>query len=198
MRNSVDHHHCNSSDAKDLMNIFFLHYVFKHTEKKKSGRRRFKRRPRPRWIHRRLHWEEHLRKLHHEQKFDRTYRMSYSAYCKLLDLLRDDLMTACTGQRGGYADTDSMEPELIMAIGIRWLAGGSYIDIRHVYGCSVASVFRFRDMFLDAVLNCKELDIAFPDTDEDLTSTVSKFAIKSSERIMKGCVGAINGLFVKI
>ena len=53
-------------------------------------------------------------------------------------------------------------------------------------------------MFLDAVLNCMELDIAFPDTDEDLTSTVSKFTMKSSEGIMKGCVGAIDGLFVKI
>ena len=124
--------------------------------------------------------------------------MSYTAFCKLLDLLRDDLMTASAGKRGGYHDTDIVEPDLIMAIGIRWLAGGSYVDIRHVYGCSVASVFRFRDMFIDAVLNCKDLDIVFPDTDEDVASTASKFASKSSERILVGCVGAIDGLFVKI
>ncbi|KAI2491737.1 nuclease [Fragilaria crotonensis] len=53
-------------------------------------------------------------------------------------------------------------------------------------------------MFLDAVLNCKALDIVFPDTDEDLKSTALKFANKSSERVMIGCVGAIDGLFVKI
>jgi DDE superfamily endonuclease len=125
--------------------------------------------------------------------------MSFEAFSTLLDLLRDDLTTMTATQHGGNHDTDPVEPELIMAIGIRWLAGGSYVDIRHVYGCSVPSVYRFRDMFLDAVLNCKALDIVFPDTeDEDLKSTALKFANKSSERVMIGCVGAIDGLFVKI
>jgi hypothetical protein len=124
--------------------------------------------------------------------------MSLDAFNILLDLLREDLMTMTAMKHGGYHDTDPVEPEIIMAISIRWLAGGSYVDIRHVYGCSVASVFRFRDMFLDAVLNCNALDIVFPNTDEDLKSTTLKFADKSSERIMIGCVGAIDGLFVKV
>ena len=133
----------------------------------------------------------------HEHAFDRTYRMSVAAFYRLLDLLRDDLMTMNESQHGGYHDTDAVEPELIMAIGIRWLAGGSYVDIQHVYGCSIASVFRFRDMFLDAVLNCNALDIVFPNTDEHLKSTTLKFADKSSERIMIGCVGAIDGLLLR-
>ncbi len=80
-----------------------------------------------------------------------------------------------------------MEPELIMAIGIRWLAGGSYVNIRHVYRCSsVASIFRFKDLFMEAVLNCHELEIVFPDTDEELSSTESKFSDNSAERTMVG------------
>ena len=51
---------------------------------------------------------------------------------------------------------------------------------------------------MEAVLNCHELDIVFPDTDEELSSTESKFSDKSSERTMVGCVGAIVGLFVKV
>jgi len=51
---------------------------------------------------------------------------------------------------------------------------------------------------MEAVLNCHELDIVFPDTDEELSSTESKFSDKSSERTMIGCVGAIDGLFVKV
>jgi hypothetical protein len=39
----------------------------------------------------------------------------------------------------------------VVAIGLRWLAGGSYIDIHH------ASLYRCRDLFIDAVLNCEEL-----------------------------------------
>ena len=89
-----------------------------------------------------------MRKLGHEHAFDRTYRMSVRAFYRLLDLLRgDDFVSMSEAQHGGYHDTDAVESELIMAIGIRWLAGGSYLDIQHVYGCSVASVFQFRDMF---------------------------------------------------
>ena len=190
---------CNSSDDEDLMNLLFLHHVGSDTTLFLPAERKRTRQRRPRCIHKRLNWREHSRKLHHERAFDRTYRMSYTAFCRLLELLKDDLKGVTTAsQHGGYHDTDVVEAELIMAIGIRWLAGGSYVDIRHVYGCSAASVFRFRDMFMDAVLNCKDLDIVFPDTNEDLKSTELKFSNKSSERIMTGCIGAIDGLFVKV
>ncbi len=108
-------------------------------------------------------------------------------------------MTSAAMQHGGYCDADAVEPELIMAISIRWLAGGSYVGIRHVYRCSVASVFWFRGIFLDAFLTCNALDIAFPNTDEDLKSPMAlKIADKSSERIMISCIGAVDGLFVKV
>jgi hypothetical protein len=184
-----------SDDDDDLMNLLFLHHVSNTLLPPDNE----KRQRRQRWIHKRLNWAEHVRELvGHEHTFDRTYRMSVAAFYRLLDLLRDDLMTMTESQHGGYHDTDAVEPELIMAIGIRRLAGGSCVDIRYVYGCSVASVFRFRDLFMEAVLNCHELDIVFPDTDEELSSTESKFSDKSSERTMVGCVGAIDGLFVKV
>ena len=100
-------------------------------------------------------------------------------------------------QHGGHHDADAMEPELIAAIGIRWLAGRTYVDIRHVYACHVAPVFLFRDMFSNAVSSCKELEIVFADTDEHFKSTAAKFADKNPDGIMIGCVGAIDGLFVK-
>jgi hypothetical protein len=49
-----------------------------------------------------------------------------------------------------------------------------------------------------AVLNCHELDIVLPDTNEELSSTESKFSDMSPERTMVGCVGSIDGLFVKV
>lgn len=57
--------------------------------------------------------------------------MSLKVFNRLLDLLRDDLITMNALQHGGYHDADAVEPELIAAIGIHWLAGGSYVDIRH-------------------------------------------------------------------
>jgi hypothetical protein len=184
----------NSDDDDAFMNLLFLHHVsntFLPPDNEKRQRRQ-------RWIHKRLNWAEHVRKLGHEHAFDRSYRMSIAAFYRLIDLLRDDLMTMTESHHGGYHDTDAVKPELIMAIGIQWLAGEGYVNIRHVYGCSVAPVFRFRDLFMEAVLNYHELDIVFPDTDEELSSTESKFSDKSSERTMVGCVGAIDGLFVKV
>ena len=127
---------CNSGDDdEDLMDLLLLYHVTDAFSPAENGA---KRQRRPRWIHKQLNWAEHVRKLHHKRAFDRTYRMSFDAFDKLLDFLRDDLMTMTATQHGGYHDTDAVQPELIMAIGIRWLAGGSYVDIRHVYGCNVA------------------------------------------------------------
>jgi hypothetical protein len=104
-----------SDDDEDLMNLLFLHHApsaFLPPENKKRQRRQ-------RWIHKRLNWAEHVRKLGHEHAFDRTYRMSVAAFYRLLDLLRDDLTTMTESPHGGYHDTDAVEPELIMAaIGI--------------------------------------------------------------------------------
>ena len=112
-----------------------------------------------------------------------------------MDLVRGEPITMTVSQHGGYHDAHAVEPELIVAIGIQWLAGGIYVDIRHFYGCSFASVYQFSDMFMNPVLNCKELDIVFLDTDEQLKPTAVKFAEKYSDGIMIGCVGLIDGLF---
>ena len=37
--------------------------------------------------------------------------------------------------------SEPMIPELVVAIGLQWLAGGSYIDIRHAYGFCIASLY---------------------------------------------------------
>lgn len=55
--------------------------------------------------------------------------MSIDGFNRLLDWLREDLMTIAAMQDGGYCDTDAVEPELTMAIGIQLLAGGSYVNI---------------------------------------------------------------------
>ncbi len=58
-----------SDDDDDLMNLLFLHHVSK-TFLPPDGE---KRQRRERWIHKRLNWAEHVRKLGHKHAFDRTY-----------------------------------------------------------------------------------------------------------------------------
>ena len=102
-------------------------------------------------------------------------------------------------QHGVYHETDTVEPALTIEIDIQWLAGVRFVDIRHVCGCSVSSVFRYRGMvFVHTVVDFEELDIAFHDTYKNLKASVSKFAKKSSKRVMIVCVGTIDGLFVRV
>jgi len=84
--------------------------------------------------------------------------MSLQAFKKLVYLLESDVI-------GNFSKCGTATPiyqEIVLAIGIRWLAGGSYIDIHHAYGCtSIASIYRCRDLFREAVLNCDYLKILF-------------------------------------
>ena len=61
-------------------------------------------------------------------------------------------------------DSDPIYPELIMQIGFRWLAGGACADIRDTTGISTTSVYRCRDLFMDAVLTVDEIAINLPQT----------------------------------
>ena len=89
-------------------------------------------------------------------------------------------------------------PELVLAMSLRWLAGGSYIDIKDKYGMSKSSVYRLRDMFLDAVIDCKALQIRFPTTEAEICDAARRFQSRSSEEVMRGCIGAIDGILIKI
>ena len=60
--------------------------------------------------------------------------------------------------------SDPIYPELIMHIGLRWLDGGAYADILDTAGISTTSVYRCRDLFMDAVLAANEIAINLPQT----------------------------------
>ena len=89
----------------------------------------------------------------------------------------------------------------MVAICLQWLADGSYIDIRHAYGCNmIASLYLCRNLFIDAVLYCKELKIIFPEEKEDFIKLAYySFECNSSEGMIRGCVGrAIDGFLATI
>jgi len=120
--------------------------------------------------------------------------MSHRAFKKLTSMLEIQI----AGNYSKCGTSEPIIPEIVVAIGLRWLAGGSYIDIRHAYGCSIASLYRCRDLFIDAVLNCGELEIVFPKEKEEFIKLASSFECKSSEGMMRRCVGAIDSFLATI
>ena len=104
--------------------------------------------------------------------------MSLQAFNHLLELLRPSItvnVVKSNASSGLYCSNKHIYPELILAIGLRWLAGGNLIDIRHVYGVSYPSAYAaITKTFLDAVNSCTALSIKFPTTNKE-KQTVSLF-----------------------
>ena len=150
------------------------------------------------WENTRLNWNEHVTKLLHTKEFDQTYRMSHDAFKNLLEILRPMITVDVVKSCNSMPSSEPIYPELVMHIGVRWLAGGSYADIRDVAGVSTASVVRCRNMFMDAVLESSDLDFKFPQTMEEVTEAAMRFQEKSSNGAMTGCVGCVDGILIPI
>jgi hypothetical protein len=65
--------------------------------------------------------------------------------------------------------------EIILHCLLRWLGGGSYLDIRISAGISVASFYRCIHASMKAILLCDALLIHFPTTDKELQTAVDNF-----------------------
>jgi hypothetical protein len=145
------------------------------------------------WDHQRLDWSRHLEKLRHEGWFAQKYRMSEKAFNRLVRVLGPILQSDIS--KSGNRCTEEIYPEIFVAIGLRYLAGGSYDDIRDVYGVSVGGFYYCRNRFFKAILTCDALRIRHPEAGDDWEVVRSNFHSKSEEGIIRGCVGAIDGFF---
>jgi hypothetical protein len=149
-----------------------------------------------RWNEERLDWNAYVGKLNHRKEFQKTFRMEESTFKLLCTLLRPSITVDATRARGSGAEP--IYPELVMAVGLRWLAGGQWANIFNGFCVSRASMYRNRNLFLDAVMDCDALAIKFPETVDELTDQARRFASKSSADIIRGCVGPTDGILICI
>ena len=153
------------------------------------------------WSPPRLIWAEYVAELEHQNEFNVTFRMSLSSFNMLVDLLRVKL-TVDENQaiRSSSDKKGCILPELVVAMSLRWLAGGQWQDIKKVYGVSRSHFYHLRSKFLDAVMDCPDLEIRLPDCKdiEALELIASQFEANASRSVFRGCVGALDGLTVLI
>ena len=141
------------------------------------------------WQHTRIAWDRHVDQLHHECLFERTYRMSHTAFTKLQELLGDRIQLSSRFSPG----VEPIPVQVVMASGLR-----SSLDIHISMGISLPSVYRFRDIFLDAVNSTPELAVVFPQSDIDIKKATEAFRARSKSGIIAGCVGCIDGYLATI
>jgi hypothetical protein len=89
-------------------------------------------------IEQRLVWNNFIGKYGTRPDFERSIRMKLSSFTVLLSYIRQDLLVddVQASKRGS-----PIIPELCLFCTIRYLSGGSYLDIRFMTGISVSSFY---------------------------------------------------------
>eukprot|EP00918_Siedleckia_nematoides_P106642 GHVU01232681.1.p1 GENE.GHVU01232681.1~~GHVU01232681.1.p1 ORF type:complete len:433 (+),score=40.91 GHVU01232681.1:219-1517(+) len=147
----------------------------------------------------RLCWDPHLTYLRTEARgsFDRYYRMSLDSFLFLRTLiepmlLKDDVMAYVScGQ-------EPVDSTIVLHCTIRWLAGANYDDARVIAGISKSTFYRALYAGLAAICTCPELAYGFPSGAEEVNDAAFAFAKLSSHRVVRGCVGAMDGMLLAI
>lgn len=152
-----------------------------------------KKKRRKRWLHLRLDWALHVRKLQHERMFDITYGMPLVAFENLIEIVKPKVLR----ETGRSRCPQPVSVEIITAAAIRYLRGGRVLDIKDIFGLSRTEVYASRDSFLNAVLQCDELKVKMPTKPEEWESIRTGFQSKSSNGLVHGCVGVLDGFLAE-
>mmetsp|Transcript_61712 Transcript_61712/g.127487 ORF Transcript_61712/g.127487 Transcript_61712/m.127487 type:complete len:533 (-) Transcript_61712:43-1641(-) len=145
-----------------------------------------------------------------DAEFRRFYRLSKPAFSHLVGLLspylditftaRGRFSSIAQAKRSNGKGVRRVTTEMKVSMGLRWLAGGSYLDISAHHGVSSTTFFRAKDEFVAAVNACPSLEIRFPDLgDPDkLRKLAEGFERLSVNGLFKDCVGAIDGVLIHL
>lgn len=149
----------------------------------------------PSHFEQRLAWEKYSTKHMARGTFQIRLRMTKESFDKLLGHIKGDLLVNETQAnfRGG-----TITPELCLYCTIRWLAGGSYLDITDICGISKSSFYRVNWKTITAIVKCKALRPKFPSSNKEIGEAIAGFASISTEGIIHNCVGVVDGYLLRI
>ncbi|KAE9351822.1 hypothetical protein PF008_g5761 [Phytophthora fragariae] len=144
--------------------------------------------PRPR-----LDWDLEVERLLHEGEFKRTYRMTPASFNRLCGwLAREDRPAHAWLNRSPV----SVENKLQMTL--RFLCGGMVDDFRRLRGVDRSYCYRIVKDVVLAIVEIPELQICFPTTPTQREVAAAGFAARSNERVMSGCIAAMDGWLCNI
>jgi len=80
---------------------------------------------------------------------------------------------------------------------LKWLGGGSYLDMRLSAGISKAEFYSCKYKCIDAILDSEDSAFKFPNIAKELDEAAQGFESLSSQGAIKGCVICLNGYLLK-
>ena len=139
-----------------------------------------------------------------DHEFRLKYGLNSAAFDHLLGLIKDDI-TDTPGGHGGIRNLAIVPPEVKLAVTLRWLRGGSYHDLYYEWGMSRATFYRTWLRVCLAILKQPSLALKLPQAiaawQQGDSSMLSKLAAgfgRFTDGIFKFCVGALDGVQIKI
>jgi hypothetical protein len=127
-------------------------------------------------------------------EFQRHFRMHRVAFDKLLELMQPHLQVSEEMARRSSGSALSMQARL--AVALRFLAGGSYLDISRIYGISIDNFFHESMLWRTLYAIDMALDLGLRNDPEFLEQKSQEFVRLGSD-IMRGCVLALDGWVMK-
>jgi len=173
-----------------LLGVYLITYDDEQTEPKvpRSRKQRIPNKERTR-----MNWSERVATLT-DAEFMRTYRVDKVLFNELLEKIRQPLEIA---EPAMARNSEPVSPELKLSMTLRWLAGGSYLDIYQMHGVSYTQFNKSLWMTIDAINDA--IIISFPIDDlSALLNLEQGFAAKSNSQSLRGCVGAVDGCLIRI
>jgi hypothetical protein len=141
-------------------------------------------------------WEDHVKRFT-EKEFKQRYRLDWAAFKALLRLIRDDISVHDEKQARYAKGGELVLPEVKLAIALRYLAGGSHLDLRLLYHVSSSFVYKCVWAVVDAIND--KVKVEFPIDDvQKLKILEAEFRAQSRGGIWAGQVAAIDGVHFKI
>jgi hypothetical protein len=110
----------------------------------------------------RMDWEKRLASLT-DAEFKRTYRMSKETFNMVLEKIRSEIEAVNPNKARG--DLHGPVPaELVLSMTLRYLAGGSYLDIYQMHGVGRSTLFAAIPVVCKAIV--ATFPLSFPIDDE--------------------------------
>ncbi len=124
----------------------------------------------------------------HEIQFHIIYHMTVGSFNKILELL---LTTLHLNERfGRLSNGEAISCKIMLHCTIRYLAGGSFLDIRQTASISKPSFYYVIWHTITTINNCSSLAVT-------LTIVAEGFKSKSTgQGTMNGCIGSVNGFLL--
>ena len=143
----------------------------------------------------RLNWDRFSADHARRGTFKARLRMSKVSFDKLLQMVRLDLVIneAQAAFRGG-----SVMPEMCLCCTLRWLAGGSHLDLCDIAGISKPSFYRVLWKTIISICNCEALDIVFPRTRQEVNEAARGFTSRSHQEAINNCATVVDGFLFRI